>query len=889
MAKKPALAVVVSQAERDAAHAALSAKIVEKRDDAVSARTASGIEETWKALEDAYLGVDDYNRHEYADAKWSKPTSMTGPVTTARVDQDASRSTAYVRLTARYVDAGYSRLAEMTLPIDEKAFAFKALPDPELIKHKDDLEQMTHPNGTPMMRAAKPEEMPAGPPPAPAGAPESAPNVGSASAAPSPMAPRSAPAVAPMTKADWYTAQMTKAQAGATLAEQRVQRWLLTSKFQAEARKVMQDAARLGAGVLKGPFPEPRRSMAITKSKDEATGKTMTAVQVKKETAPAVRWVDVWNLWPAPGCGENIHDGDYIFEGDFMTPRAVRELGDQKDANGKPIYIKAALKHVLEEGPNKALAEGRNPNRKEERDKDKRFQVFHYTGFIKRGEAEYARPPGIELLQGDDVPVTITLINDTIVKVALNPLDSGAFPYCVFSWSRRAGHWAGIGVGEQVATPQRICNGGTRALLNNAGKSAGSQIIVDRDAVEPADGEWTITPDKVWYMTGEGTDPDVRKAMMFMEVPNVGAAMMGVIEYSFKLAEELSNIPLHTQGLESGNAPETFGAAEMLNSNAKTLLRSVANRWDDAVTEPLVTNFYEWLLLDEDVPEEEKQDFEINAEGSIAMVERAIQEQTLQIIANMANDPGYGINKRRFFAEFMRAKRMSPATVQNTPEEQAKIDAAPQAPPVQIAVAQERSKAAMGVQQSKAQTALAVAKTQSDGKLAIEQFDAQQEQAQRDAGVPEAHVAAAEARKYEADVRAETARNNQVSNDQTQLAYVQAEAQIARDNHAFNIRKLELEERLEMLKYANAQKVSLDQIKADLAKAQMNNQTKIEVAGAQSALHTAEGRNDRTHDLAKHASTLRMNAVDSAQEREHDARMRAIELDTTQSEPGAEQ
>lgn len=887
MAKKPALAVVVSQAERDTALASLSAKIAEKRDDAVSARTASGIEETWKALEDAYLGVDDYNRHEYADAKWSKPTNMTGPVSTSRVDQDASRSTAYVRLTARYVDAGYSRLAEMTLPIDEKAFAFKALPDPDLIKHKDDLDQMMHPNGTPMMRAARPEEMPEGPPPAPVGAPETPPNVGSAPAAPSPMAPQAKPAVAPMTKADWYTAQMTKSQAGASLAEQRVQRWMLVSKFQAEARKAMQDSARLGAGALKGPFPQQRRSMAITKSQDG--GKTMTAIQVRKETAPAVRWVDVWNLWPAPGCGENIHDGDHIFEGDFMTPRAVKDLGDERDATGKPIYIKTALKQVLEEGPNKALAEGRNPNRKEEKDKDKRFQVFHYTGFISRSEAEYARAPGLELIEGDEVPVVITLINDTIVKVALNPLDSGAFPYYVFSWSRRAGHWAGIGVGEQVGTPQRICNGATRAMLNNAGKSAGSQIIVDRDAVEPADGDWTITPDKVWYMTGEGTDPDVRKAMMFIPIPNVGPQMMGVIEYAFKLAEELSNIPLHSQGLESGNAPETFGAAEMLNSNAKTLLRAVANRWDDAVTEPLVTNFYEWLLLDEDVPEEEKGDFEINAEGSIAMVERAIQEQTLQIIAGMANDPGYGINKRRFFAEFMRAKRMSPAAVQNTPEEQAKIDAAPPPPPVQIAVAQERSKAAMGVQQSKAQTALAVVKAQSDGKLAVEQFDAQQDQVQRDAGVPDAHVAAAEARKYEADVRAKTARENQISNDQTQLAYVQAEAQMARDNHEFNIRKLELEERLEMLKYANAQKVSLDQIKADLAKAQMNNQTKIELAGAQSALHVAEGQNDRTHDLAKHASTLRMNAVDSAQEREHDARMRAIELDTTQSEPGAAQ
>jgi len=875
----------IAPAERDAALSGLSAKFAEMRDEAVSARTASGIEETWKALEDAYLGVDDYNRHEYAGAHWSKPTSMTGPVTRERMNQDESRSTAYVRLTARYVDAGYSRLAEMILPIDEKAFAFKALPDPDLVKHKDDLEQMLHPNGLPMMRAARPDETPEGPPPAPGGAPSDAPNIESTPAAPASVAPQSAPTVAPMTKADWYVAQMTKSQTSATLAECRVQRWLLTSKYQAEARKVIHDAARIGVGILKGPFPDMRRKMAVTRA--DIDGHSALSIQVRKETVPTVRWIDAWNFWPAPGCGENIHDGDYTVEGDFMTPRAVRKLGDERDGSGRPVYLKAALKQVLEEGPNKCLAEGRNPNRKDEREKDKRFQIFHITGFIKRSEADTVGVVGMEsILSNDDVPVIATLINDTIVKVALNPLDSGAFPYNAMAWSRRAGHWAGIGVGEQVATPQRICNGGTRALLNNGGKSAGSQIIVDRDAVEPADGDWTITPDKVWYMTGEGTDPDVRKAMMFMEVPNVGPAMMGIIEYAFKLAEELSNIPLHAQGLESGNAPETFGAAEMLNSNAKTLLRSIAYRWDDAVTEPLVTNMYEWLLLDEDVPEEEKGDFEINAEGSIAMVERAIQEQFLQVVSQMANDPGYGVNKHRLFGEIMRSKRMAPALVQNTPEEQAKIDAQPAAPPVQIAVAQERSKAAMGVQQSKAQTAMAVEQARAQAALQLSQEEMQQEQDRLARGQVTPHMAAASARIEEARIRAETSRANQQSNNEMQLEYAQAETQMARDNAVARMRELELKERLAMLDYANKRNLSLDQIKADLAKAQMDNQTKLQMAAAQATLHESEGRHDRTHDLVKHASDLRANAVDSAQEREHDARMRAIELRTTESDKG---
>jgi hypothetical protein len=41
-------------------------------------------------------------------------------------------------------------------------------------------------------------------------------------------------------------------------------------------------------------------------------------------------------------------------------------------------------------------------------------------------------------------------------------------------------------VGEQVKTPQQICNAATRALLNNAARSSGSQVVVDAEAVMPA-------------------------------------------------------------------------------------------------------------------------------------------------------------------------------------------------------------------------------------------------------------------------------------------------------------------------------------------------------------------------------------------------------------------
>jgi hypothetical protein len=43
-------------------------------------------------------------------------------------------------------------------------------------------------------------------------------------------------------------------------------------------------------------------------------------------------------------------------------------------------------------------------------------------------------------------------------------------------------------------------------MLNNAGKSAGSQIVLDRSCITPATGtgnDWTLTPDKIWFKNAD--------------------------------------------------------------------------------------------------------------------------------------------------------------------------------------------------------------------------------------------------------------------------------------------------------------------------------------------------------------------------------------------------
>ena len=78
-------APVVDVESRDEKLTSLGRTVGISRDKAVAARKDSGVEAIWTACEEAYLGIDDGNRGEYSAAKWIKPTSSKGPLTTARI------------------------------------------------------------------------------------------------------------------------------------------------------------------------------------------------------------------------------------------------------------------------------------------------------------------------------------------------------------------------------------------------------------------------------------------------------------------------------------------------------------------------------------------------------------------------------------------------------------------------------------------------------------------------------------------------------------------------------------------------------------------------------------------------------------------------------------
>jgi hypothetical protein len=620
---------------------ALGASLSSKRRDAVSARATSGIESEWQGDEEFYQGYDEANRHEFVNTA-SKPTESGG--SSEAKDQTAG-STVFPNITQSYVDAVSARVGDMLLPTDDRNYALKHTPIPEMLEGAPELPVPTAPQlATPAMPGQP----------------------GQPSLTMMPGAEQQAIPEPVLTAVQQAKAAFDKMKAEAARkaenAENHIDDWLQEAQYHAEMRKAIDDAAKLGSGVIKGPVPVKRKSNVWQQGEN---GKS-ALVQVE-EIKPASFRVDPWNLFPDPACGESIHNGSFIFERDFLTSKKLEDL------KGLPGYIDSQIEKCIDEGPgNQKEADGRvlaqNQSTKDQ------FEIWYYHGTVKTEELIAAGCDcGDEQGRKRSYPALMTMVNNHVIRAALNPLDSGDFPYDLIPWKRRPGMPWGMGLARQLRTPQRIVVGASRAVMNNAGLSSGPQIVVRR-GVQPENGIWEVTPLKIWIeeddSTGSATSP-----VSSVVIPMLIAELQTIIQLGMKMAEDVTGMPMLMQG-QQGKAPDTVGGMTILNNNANAVLRRIARLFDSCITEPHIRRYYAWLMeYGED--DDEKGDFQIIARGSTALVERDIQSQEMVNVIQLCLNPAFGKDPKKAMDEYLKSRRFDPGTFDYSEDELKKIESQP--------------------------------------------------------------------------------------------------------------------------------------------------------------------------------------------------------------------
>lgn len=735
---------------------AFGTSLARKRDEAVSARRECGIEEEWHAAEDAYQGVDDASR---GDSKMAKPVSPDGGIVTSARSRTATRSTVVMNITRPYVDAASARVADMLLPTDDTPWGLSPTPKPQLLNKA----VMT----TPLAPPSQPQGMP-GQPPEMAGMPGMPPGI--------PPPEPTAQALA--------DAEEQQAKDACEVATTQIEDWLVQCQWHAEVRKMIEDCARLGTGILKGPTPARRKHRKMQQANGEIK------LVIEESICPESRCISPWNLYPDGACGENVQDGSGVWERDALSAKALREL---KKLDG---YIESQIDKVLDEGPG-AKGEVGYQSKVKASDRDV-FDVWYYHGCADREDLDAA---GVDVPEEGDVTAhcVVTMVNNRVIKAAINPLDSGEFPYDVMAWQRKAGLPYGTGVAMQINVPQRMLTGAVRNMNDNAGLSAGPQIVARKGSISPADGKWEMTPRKFWWANEDADPGAVQQAFMVFNIPTMQQELLNIAQYAMKMAEDVTGLPAMMQG-QNTNAPDTVGGMQMMQNNAGTVLRRIARLFDDKVTEPHIRRYYEWLMLygDDDAA---KGDFQIDARGSTALVERDMQNQSIMQMGALATNPAFGIDPQKWFTEMLKSQRLDP--VRFLMDEEQKAAMAQQPPPVDPALEIAKMRAEMEMQKAQLTTQAALQKAQMDNQTRVQ--------------TSEQEVAASVEK-----MRIDTDRDRE---------FVMSHANRDQAMHMAKMAELELKRELAMLEYAQKNGVTLEKIKADLAKKVMDINATKELAG----------------------------------------------------------
>jgi hypothetical protein len=551
-----------------------------------------------------------------AQLYWGEKTESTGEFENtlrngppARKAQDGNRSRVVINIVRPKVDQAVARMCEILFPVDDRNWGIKPTPIPEMAgMSKDNRETVDPATGEPTG----------------------------------------------FTVAEEAKAIVEAAKEASEGMERSIDDSLTECKYNGESRKGVEDGVRLGTMVMYGPFPARQTSKVWLPLPD---GTQM--LQINESVVPASCRLDPWDTFFDPACGNDHQRGRGFYFRRNVTRREIRQLV------GLPGFNKEALREVLRQPPNRLRVSEQRVLR--DTVKEDSYEMWTYHGEIEPEEMESISSQ----MEGDplkDVSFgVLIMINDKIVGAMESWVADKTLPVDVWCWRKSDDSPYGYGLPDELEHQQRVVNSAWRQVMDNGRTSLGGQIVMKRGMVVPQNGSYEIVPNKIW-LAKDDLD-DVSKAFSVFEFNSHLNELLAIANAAMQFADGEANMP-QLMGGEKGTAPETVGGMVMLYNNANTVLRQRVKLFDDGITRPHISRYYDWKMANDPDPKI-KGDFEVDARGSTALIERDIQNQALLNLANITNNARYAphLRERDELKAILKAFKINPEEIMK-PEDQ---------------------------------------------------------------------------------------------------------------------------------------------------------------------------------------------------------------------------
>jgi len=538
--------------------------------------------------------LDDLRHY---NGRYDRDTESKMNTTGNAQNTKAKSSKIFVNLTRAKTNIAESKWSDLVLPTDDRNWGLKPTPAPELAKELANTEEIELADGS---KPTDPETNEA------------------------------------YTHADMADETMKQAIEAAKLMETEIDDQLVEAKYNSKCREIIHDAVTLGIGIIKGPMVERKNK----KQWKEGNDQQWQLGQTQGEYKPTAERVDPWNFFPdmTATCWE---DCEFVFERHLMTRKQIRKLANQ------PGYMREQLRNVLMQAPNgrvsklNYLNELREINGITQIQNDNRYEVLEYHGPIDKDQLVACGCEGVDEQDPlEEFEGTVWLCMGTVIKVSLNHMDSEELPYNVLNWEKDETSIFGFGVPYRMRGPQKVMNASWRMVLDNAGLSTGPQIIINKSLVQPQNGDWELTPRKIWWMTSK--DPKMRAdyAMQTFNIDSNQKDLVAIFEMAKQLGDEETSVPNMNMGATGPdqNQPammKTLGGTQLWMSANNIMMRRAVKNFDDDITVPFLDRFYDWNMQFSK-KNEIKGDYTIDARGTSVLLVREMQARNIQEFINAA-------------------------------------------------------------------------------------------------------------------------------------------------------------------------------------------------------------------------------------------------------------
>jgi hypothetical protein len=446
---------------------------------------------------------------------------------------------------------------------------------------------------------------------------------------------------------------------------------LVECDYPSECRMVIRDSVRLGTGILKGPLAGDRSRGSWLMMEDGTY-----QYERQNDPAPIYKWVDPWSYFPDMSA-IRPSDREFEFERHLYSAKDLKRLVRENNFNADAVrdIIEGRQRgFVVNDTSLNYLANLRAITGATDAIKD-RYVGWEYHGPLTcediaivlraMGRDEEAAAYEADMDPLVELRVICHFCEGKILKLsAAYPLDSNESLYSLFIFEESEGSLFGYGIPEIMSDSQKSMNGAWRMALDNAALSVGPQIFIDRDVVEPANRDWTLTPRKVWYRR-KGAGIAQGTVLETKNIENNVNEIMQIVDLSRRFIDDETALPVQAEGELTDNPNITATATNFMSMASNITFRRVVKNFDDGITTPCIRRLYDWNMQ-HNKRADIKGDMKVDARGSSALLQREMQSQMLLNVAqNWSSHPvlGKAIRVHDTITEALKSAMIQPSTI----------------------------------------------------------------------------------------------------------------------------------------------------------------------------------------------------------------------------------